>query len=209
MAHWADEQLRARGIHSARVLDAMQSIPREVFIPAELYPRAYEDGPLPIGFDQTISQPYIVAYMTQALELRENDRVLEVGTGSGYQTAVLARMCAEVFTIEIVAELQAKARRMLKSLGFTRVHYRQASGWDGWPEEAPFDAIMVTAAAEQIPPVFADQLKDGGRIVIPVGPRGGVQQLMTGQKKNAVLDLGKAMDVRFVPLIHQREEEKG
>jgi len=162
-------QLRARGIRDERVLEAMATVPRELFLPPELRHKAYEDGAQAIGEGQTISQPYIVALMSEALQVQPGQKVLEVGTGSGYQAAVLATMGAEVYTIERIARLSARAKELLDRLGFRNIHYRVGDGTLGWPEQAPFERIIVTAAANRVPEPLLDQLADGGRIVIPIG----------------------------------------
>ena len=191
------------------VLRAMRTVPRHEFIPESLARMAYEDRPLPIGQGQTISQPYIVASMTEALELEADDIVLEVGTGSGYQAAVLAEIVKEVYSIEIVPELGKRAARVLDALGYANVHTRIGDGYIGWPGRAPFDAIIVTAAPDHIPQPLVDQLKTGGRMVIPVGPRGRVQELKLlekqedGSVKTITLDL-----VRFVPMTGEAEKNK-
>ena len=164
-----DEQIVARDIKSPRVLDAMRKVPRHEFVPEAWRGGAYDDTPLPIGYDQTISQPYIVAYMSEALELDPSHRVLEIGTGSGYQAAILGELAKEVFTIEIVEPLAARARETLARLGHKNVHVRAGNGYLGWPEEAPFDRVMVTAAPDEVPPALVDQLKVGGLMAIPVG----------------------------------------
>jgi protein-L-isoaspartate(D-aspartate) O-methyltransferase len=161
--------LRVRGIRDERVIAAMARVPRESFVLPEAREAAYADSPLAIGFGQTISQPYIVAWMTEMLNVGPDMRVLEVGTGSGYQTAVLAEMGAEVWSLEVVPELAARSARTLAALGYDRVHLRTASGYDGWPEAAPFDRIILTAAPLDVPPALLDQLADGGRLVAPVG----------------------------------------
>ncbi|MFZ0712206.1 MAG: protein-L-isoaspartate(D-aspartate) O-methyltransferase, partial [Terrimicrobiaceae bacterium] len=163
------KQLVAGGITNAAVLEAMTEVPRHEFVPEALRPRAYADGPLPIGHGQTISQPFIVAYMTQALELSKEDTVLEVGTGSGYQAAILGKLAKEVYTIEIVPPLAESARNILAKLGFQNVHVKLGDGYLGWPEAAPFDAIIVTCAPDRVPEPLVSQLKEGGRLVIPVG----------------------------------------
>jgi len=164
-----ETQLKRRGITDPRVLAAMSKIPRHHFVPRHLRDQAYGDYPLPIGEDQTISQPYIVALMTQALELTENDKVLELGAGSGYQAAILAELAAQVFTVERIASLAQAAQQALTALGYTNVHVQVADGTLGWPEEAPFDAILVTAGSPQVPPPLVEQLAVGGRLLIPVG----------------------------------------
>ncbi len=167
----AKRQLVSRGISDQRVLDAMGKIPREAFVPDHMKPEAYDDRPLPIGKDQTISQPYIVALMTKALALKETDRVLEIGTGSGYQAAVLAELCNTVYTVERIEALQENARKVLENIGYTNIRFKVFDGTLGWPEHAPYDAIMVTAAAPRIPKPLLDQLQQGGRAVVPMGDR--------------------------------------
>lgn len=193
-------QIVARRITDKGVLSAMRSVPRHLFVPEHLAPRAYEDAPLPIGLGQTISQPYIVAYMTEALRLKPDSKVLEIGTGSGYQAAVLACITKKVFTVEIIPELGQQAERRLKSLGYGSVRCKVADGYDGWEENGPYDAIIVTAAAEYIPPPLLRQLKDGGRMVIPVGSPFLVQSLMLVEKEGAKVRTKSLLPVRFVPL---------
>ena len=164
-------QIAARGLSDARVLNAMRKVPRERFVPAHLALRAYDDAPLSIGEGQTISQPYIVAYMTEVLRVAPGHRVLEIGTGSGYQAAILAELAREVYTIEIVPALARRAREVLQSLGYSRVQVREGDGYAGWPAYAPFDRIMVTAAVEEIPQPLLDQLASNGVLVAPVGPQ--------------------------------------
>ena len=200
-----EQQLKPRGIKDDRVLAAMAGVPREEFVPADERDDAYEDGPLPIGFDQTISQPYIVAFMTEQLRLKPSDRLLEIGSGSGYQAAVLAELVAEVYTIEIVEPLAKTAEATLQRLGYKNVHLKVGDGYQGWPEEAPFDAIIVTCAPGKVPPPLVDQLKDGGRMVIPVGERF-AQQLYLLEKKNGQLKESVTLPVRFVPML--REQKK-
>ena len=193
-------QIAPRGIRDPRVLAAMLEVPREEFVPDGLRAVAYEDRPLDIGHDQTISQPYIVARMAEALALEPADRVLEIGAGSGYAAAVMSRVAAEVRAVEISAPLAADAQERLLRLGYGNVHVRHGDGWQGWPEHAPFAGIAVAAAAPRIPPALVDQLADGGRMVIPVGIRHG-QTLVLLQRRGARIldaDLGP---VRFVPLV--------
>ena len=182
----------------------MKKVPRHKFVPPDRVNYAYEDGPLSIGYDQTISQPYIVAFMTEAVKPRKGQRVLEVGTGSGYQAAVLAEIVDSVFTIEIVPELASSAESRLKSLGYRNVVVRYGDGYLGWPEHAPFDAILVTAAPDHIPQPLIDQLKEGGTMVIPVGPVESVQSLTVVKKKAGKITREDRLPVRFVPLIRKR-----
>jgi protein-L-isoaspartate(D-aspartate) O-methyltransferase len=195
-----EHQLIARSVHDPLVLRAMGKVPRERFMPADLRDSAYGDHPLPIGHGQTISQPYIVAHMTEALELTGEEKVLEIGTGSGYQAAVLAEIAREVYTVERIAELSEKAKEVLLELGYRNVFFKVHNGTLGWPENAPYDAILVTAAAPDIPETFLEQLKDGGRLVIPVGERYSqnlVRITRSGDRKLRE-DLGA---VRFVSLM--------
>ena len=194
-------QLQRRDITDPRVLIAMGTVPRHRFVPAALASRAYGDYPLPIGEDQTISQPYIVALMTQWAEVRPGDRVLEVGTGSGYQAAVLAELTDQVWSIELLPELARQAAQRLQELGYGRVRVRCGDGYQGWPEAAPFDAILVTAAAPQAPPALTAQLKEGGRLVIPLGPPGGAQTLKRYRQVQGKLVEEASLAVRFVPLV--------
>ena len=192
-------QLIPRSINDQRVLAAMAKVPREEFVPPESRAASYEDGPLPIGYSQTISQPYIVAFMTEQLRLKPSDRVLEVGTGSGYQAAILADLVSEVYSIEIVEPLAKKAEATLQRLGYKNVHLKTGDGYKGWPEAAPFDAIIVTCAPDKVPQALVDQLKDDGRMVIPVGDRF-AQQLYLLEKKNGQLKQSATLPVRFVPM---------
>ncbi len=195
-------QLQRRDITDPRVLVAMGTVPRHCFVPESLTSQAYGDHPLPIGGGQTISQPYIVALMTQWAEVAPGDKVLEVGTGSGYQAAVLAELTDQVWSIEILPELARQAAARLKDLGYGRVRVRSGDGYQGWPEAAPFDAILVTAAAPRVPPALTAQLKEGGRLVIPLGPPGGVQNLVRYRKVQGKLVEEASLPVRFVPLVH-------
>ncbi|NOQ46848.1 MAG: protein-L-isoaspartate(D-aspartate) O-methyltransferase [Desulfobulbaceae bacterium] len=194
-----DRQIKDRGIVDLEILRAMSSVPRHLFVPDYLRRQAYVDGPLPIGHGQTISQPYIVAYMTEMLDLKPHQRVLEIGTGSGYQAAVLAELTDNVYTIEIIPELAASANTRLRKTGYSKVKARQGDGYHGWPEAAPFDAVMVTAAAEFIPPPLLEQLKEGGRMIIPVGSPFFVQHLMLVEKLQGKVVTRSLMPVRFVP----------
>lgn len=197
-----DVYIEGAGINDPEVLEAMRSVPRHKFVPASYIDQAYEDHPLPIGYGQTISQPYIVALMTQLLDLQPGEKVLEIGTGSGYQAAVLAELeGVEVYTIEIVPELAELAATRLKELGYDNVHVRQGDGYYGWPEEAPFDAIIVTAAPDHLPAPLAEQLAEGGRLVIPIGPPGWYQTLwqfvrLPGERELTAYNMG---GVSFVP----------
>ncbi len=194
-------QLAGRDITDKATLKAMAKIPREAFVPISQRPFAYEDRPLPIGDGQTISQPYMVAYMTQALRLKSSDRVLEIGTGSGYQAAVLSQIVDTVHTIEIIPSLGKRAERILKELNIGNVHVRIGDGYFGWEEKAPFDAIIVTAGAERIPPVLVEQLAEDGVMVIPVGPHRGVRQLIRLTKRKGKIRTRSLMEVRFVPFV--------
>ena len=202
-----EEQLVARDITDQHVLQAMRKVPRHLFIPEKRQAYAYEDGPLPIGEGQTISQPYVVASMTQHLELPPHARVLEVGSGCGYQAAILAELADEVYTIELVASLLDRARRNLKALGYHKVHTRVGDGALGWPEAAPFDGIMVTAAAPRIPPALVAQLKVGGRLLIPLANDPWGRQFLTKVVKTASgCDSEELYEVRFVPMVGEIEK---
>ena len=194
-----EQQIRARDVEDARVLEAMRAVPRHRFVPPDLADYAYDDRPLPIGRGQTISQPYIVAYMTELLTVAPHHRVLEIGTGSGYQAAVLAKLAKEVYTIEIVPDLAREAAETLKELGVLNVHVREGDGYAGWPEHAPFDRIMVTAAPEQIPRPLVDQLAAGGRLVIPVGEQHDTQWMTVVEKTASGVVQRKTIPVAFVP----------
>jgi protein-L-isoaspartate(D-aspartate) O-methyltransferase len=194
-----EQQIRQRGVTDPRVLEAMRSVPRDRFVPPELAHQAYEDGPLPIGSGQTISQPYIVAYMTEVLKVEPSHKVLEIGTGSGYQAAVLSELVRDVYTIEIVPELARRAEAVLRALNKTNVHVRAGDGYAGWPEQAPFDRIIVTAAPEELPRPLIDQLAPGGLLVVPVGPRGAPQWMTIVEKTgNGVIER-RTIPVQFVP----------
>jgi protein-L-isoaspartate(D-aspartate) O-methyltransferase len=193
-----DEQLAGRDIRDARVLAAMRKVPRHLFVPEPLRAAAYQDRPLPIGHDQTISQPYIVAYMSEALDLDAAHRVLEIGTGSGYQAAILGELAKEVYTIEIVDPLAARARQTLSELGYANVHVRSGNGYLGWPEQSPFDRIMVTAAPDAVPPALVEQLAIGGLMAIPVGV--GDQELRILRRTATGLETLRTLPVRFVPM---------
>jgi protein-L-isoaspartate(D-aspartate) O-methyltransferase len=195
------EQIIQRGIRDKRVLDAMRRIPRHLFVDRSLWQVAYEDHPLPIGEGQTISQPYVVALMTEALRLKPSDRVLEIGTGSGYQAAVLAEIVKEVYTIEIRKGLKERAERLLRRLGYKNVKVRHADGYFGWQEYAPFDAIIVTASANHIPPPLIKQLRDGGRLIIPLGSTLYYQTLTLITKKGQEIVTEQMGGVTFVPMI--------
>ena len=196
-----EEQLAAPGrdIRNGRVLDAMAAVPRHEFVPKALWKFAYSDDPLPIGYGQTISQPFIVAFMTEQLDPKPTDRVLEIGTGSGYQAAVLSRLVAEVYTIEIIEPLAKRAEADLKRLGYNNVKVLAGDGYQGWPEHAPFDAIIVTCAPDHIPQPLVGQLRDGGRMIIPVGPSDN-QQLYLLQKLGTKVEQQAILPVRFVPM---------
>lgn len=196
-------QIMARGIHDTATLNAIGKVPRHFFVPDNMKGKAYRDSPLPIGFGQTISQPYIVAFMTAALELDENDRVLEIGTGSGYQAAVLSEIVDSVFTVEIVEELANTIEKKLKDFGYSNIRVKSGDGFYGWKEYAPYDKIIVTAAAEEIPPLLIEQLNEGGRMIIPVGPEFGVQYLVLLEKKYGKIEKRKVLSVRFVPFTRE------
>lgn len=196
-----DRYLRAREIDDPRVLAAMEAVPRHRFVPAELLELAYEDRPLPIGHEVTISQPYMVALMTQLADVQPGERVLEVGTGSGYQAAVLAELGAEVYTIERIEALATHADTLLRELGYARVHVRHGDGYAGWPERAPFDAILLTAAPAEIPTALTDQLARGGKLVAPVGAEVGWQELVVIENTDQGLRSRRVADVAFVPML--------
>jgi len=197
-------QLEARGIADPVVLGAMRRVARHLFVPEGIVDEAYADRPLPIGYGQTISQPYIVALMTELLRVKRGDKVLEVGTGSGYQAAVLAEIVDSVWTIEILEPLARSADERLKKLGYRNVTVRCGDGYAGWKERAPFDAIIVTAAPEQVPPRLIEQLNEGGRMVIPVGPAFSIQSLLLVEKHDGKITTHNVAAVRFVPMIKER-----
>ena len=194
-----EEQIKARNVKSEAVLDAMRSVPRHLFVPEEMQNHAYDDMPLPIGYGQTISQPYIVAFMTEQLQPAPGMKILEIGTGSGYQAAILARLGCEVFTVELLDELVIGARMILA--GFSNVSVKHGNGFSGWLEEAPFDAIIVTAAPDKIPQKLIEQLKEGGKMIIPVGKANSVQYLKLTTKKGRQICTTDLLPVRFVPMV--------
>ena len=196
-----DTQLSGRDISDARVLAAMRKVPRHLFVPEPLRAAAYDDSPVPIGLDQTISQPYIVAFMTQALDVQPGHRVLEIGTGSGYQAAVLAELTDRIYTIEVLAPLAERARATLAELGYRHVSVRVGNGYFGWPEHAPFDRIIVTAAPPEIPAALVEQLKIGGLMAIPVGTR--EQTLLVLRRTPGGMETLHTLPVRFVPMVDQ------
>jgi protein-L-isoaspartate(D-aspartate) O-methyltransferase len=195
-----ERDLRGRGIKDGRVLAAMEAVPRHLFVPEHLRAFAYDDGPLPIGEDQTISQPYVVAYMSELLELSGEEKVLEIGTGSGYQAAVLARLAAEVYSIEIIPTLSASAQRVLEQLGLKNVYLKIGDGFFGWEEKAPFDAILLTAAAPEVPDALWRQVREGGRIIMPLGMPGKTQRLVRVAKVGDKKLVQELADVLFVPM---------
>ena len=193
-------QIRLRGVSDKKVLNAIKQVPRHSFVPEELVSQAYADHPLPIGQGQTISQPYIVALMTETLGLKGDERVLEIGTGSGYQAAILAKITKEVYTIEIKEELHQKSNNLLRSLGFSKIKTRHGDGYFGWPEAAPFDCIMITASIDHIPPPLLKQLKNGGRLVLPLGNPFSYQYLSLVTKHNDQYTVKQITGVLFVPM---------
>ena len=196
-----ERQLKTRQIRSVSVLDAMRKVPRHLFVPENLQKNAYDDSPLPIGLGQTITQPYIVAYMTEILEPSPGMKILEIGAGSGYQAAVLAELGAEVYTIETLEELAVRAKNILSELNYNNVTVKNGNGYLGWPEEAPFDAIIVTAAPEKIPEKLLEQLKEGCRMIVPVGPVHSVQFLKLITKTRSKIIENDLLPVRFVPMV--------
>jgi protein-L-isoaspartate(D-aspartate) O-methyltransferase len=197
------KQIQARGITDKNTLKALEVVPRHLFVPEEYQDQAYDDGPLPIGYGQTISQPYIVAYMTELLKVGPDDVVLEIGTGSGYQAAILSRIVKKVYTVEIVEELGLAAKERLKALNYDNVEVKIGDGYYGWEEHAPYSGIIVTAASEYIPPPLIKQLKDKGRMIIPVGSPFSVQNLMLVEKSGDKIRTKSLIPVRFVPLTRQ------
>ncbi|MCZ6876834.1 MAG: protein-L-isoaspartate(D-aspartate) O-methyltransferase [Acidobacteria bacterium] len=195
-----ETQLKSRDIQSERVLEAMKKVPRHLFMPESVRQYAYIDSPVPIGEGQTISQPYIVGLMTQTVDPKPGDRALEVGTGSGYQAAVLGELVQEVYTIEIIPDLAERAEKALAESGYDNVEVRQGDGYQGWPEKAPFDIILITAAPEEIPQPLIDQLAEGGRLVVPVGPQGEIQTLTLVTREKGEVKRTYITDVRFVPM---------
>jgi protein-L-isoaspartate(D-aspartate) O-methyltransferase len=207
--HQMVERIRTRGVTDAAVLAALDTVPRHLFVPQPERARAYEDRPLPIGDGQTISQPYMVALMTSLLELRPGERVLEIGTGSGYQAAILSRVAAEVYTMEIRKPLAERARRTLADLGYRNIQVRTGDGFQGWPDAAPFDAIIVTAAPPSVPDPLLRQLKTGGRLVIPVGDRNALQSLLVLTKRpDGGFDRSNVMPVFFVPMTGEAQRRE-
>jgi len=199
--------MEARGISDPATLEAMRTVPRHEFLPVRLREEAYGDYPLPIGHGQTISQPYVVAFMTEAVRPRKGEKILEIGAGSGYQAAVLAQTGSEVYTVEIIEPLAEMARQTLERLGYTNAHVKHGDGYRGWPEHAPFDAIVVTCAPDQIPPDLVAQLRDGGRMIIPVG--GGMEQeLILLRKHGDKIEKQSVLPVRFVPMTGEAESAR-
>ena len=201
-------QIIARGVKNEQVISAMLTVPRHLFVPESNRSMAYNDTPLPIGEGQTISQPYIVAFMTEVLDLKPDDRVLEIGTGSGYQAAILAEIAHDVYTIEIIPVIGNRASKLLDEMGYTNIHIKIDDGYKGWPEEAPFDAVIVTCAPDKIPQSLIDQLREGGRIIIPVGSQYSAQHLIKGIKEKGRLITENVLPVRFVPMVREDSGEK-
>ncbi len=205
-AKMVQQQIIARGVRGPKIIAALKSVPRELFVPEKYRASAYEDKALPIGQGQTISQPYIVAFMTQQLHIKPGDRILEIGTGSGYQAAILGQIADSVFSIEIIPELAERARKTIQSLHYDNVLIMQGDGYLGWPDKAPFDAIIVTAAPPSIPPPLLDQLKTGGRMILPVGKY--VQELVVVNKTEHGLNMDNVLPVRFVPMTGKIQEKQ-
>ncbi len=200
------QQIQARGIDDQRVLNAMRKVERHLFVPPDQTSKAYGDYPLPIGFGQTISQPFIVAFMTNALDIAPGSKVLEIGTGSGYQAAILAELCDSVFTVEIIPGLAEKARNLLTVLGYRNIRVKIGDGYQGWAQHAPYQAIIVTCSPTHIPVPLVDQLDEGGKLIIPVGERY-EQELVILIKKEGRLKQQAVLPVRFVPMINQNQQE--
>jgi protein-L-isoaspartate(D-aspartate) O-methyltransferase len=200
-ADMVETQIRARGVRDPRVLDAMRAVPRHEFLPPDVQARAYDDSAVPIGYGQTISQPYVVAFMSEILDVQPEDRVLEIGTGCGYQTAVLAELAREVYSIEIVQALADRAAITLQALGYHQVHLRHGDGSAGWPEAAPFTRILVAAAPRRVPQTLLDQLEMGGLMIVPVGGSFDAQELTLIRRTPAGIVSREVMSVRFVPMI--------
>ncbi len=198
------DQIEKRGVNDKLVLKAMRNVKRHLFVPEERMAEAYDDSPLPIGYGQTISQPYIVGYMTEVIQPKPEFKVLEIGTGSGYQAAVLAEIVKEVYTIEIVTELATAAMQRLKKLGYSKVKVKQADGYYGWKENSPYDAIVVTAATEFVPPPLIEQLKENGKMVIPIGSPFMTQTLMLIEKNGKKIKTKNLLPVRFVPFTRKK-----
>jgi protein-L-isoaspartate(D-aspartate) O-methyltransferase len=201
-----ENQIRGRGITDKNILTALRKVPRHKFVPTQLQDQAYRDEPLPIGENQTISQPYIVAYMSDQLDLKPHFKVLEIGTGSGYQAAILAELCDSVFTIEIIPELSKRAQTVIKALGYENIYFKIGDGYQGWVEKSPFDAIIVTAAPDHIPQPLVDQLATNGKMIIPVGDF--FQDLILIQKTGRDITKEKKIPVRFVPMRGKAEEKE-
>lgn len=199
------EQIESRGVSNARVLQAMRTVPRHEFVPEQLVDHAYEDRALPIEQNQSISQPYIVALMTELLDPRKSDRVLEIGTGTGYQAAVLSGLVRQVYTIELLDELATSARQRLRRLGYSNVEVRAGDGYAGWPEQAPFDKIIVTAAPESVPQALVNQLKPGGVMVIPAGSFGRQDLTVVEKDRKGTVRTRTVLPVQFVPMVHKDE----
>jgi len=201
-----NNQIKVRGVQGRFTLEAMRNVPRHKFVPEHLLASAYNDSPLPIGYGQTISQPYIVAFMTETIKPKKDFKVLEIGTGSGYQAAVLAEIVDSVYTIEIVEALFIQAKKRLNDLNYDNILVKNADGYHGWKEKGPFDAIVVTAAAEFVPPPLIEQLKDGGKMIIPVGTPFTTQQLLLVEKKEGRMKTKNLMFVRFVPFTRAKDQ---
>ena len=201
-----NSQIKARGIHGRYTLEAMRNVPRHKFVPKGFVGSAYNDSPLPIGYGQTISQPYIVAFMTEIIKPKKDFKVLEIGTGSGYQAAILAQIVDSVYTIEIVKALFLQSKMLLDDLNYDNISVKNEDGYYGWEEKGPFDAIVVTAAAEFVPPPLIEQLKDGGKMIIPIGTPFNTQQLLLVEKKDGKIKTKNLMFVRFVPFTRAKDE---